>query len=61
MIYTITIILSVLVSINFLLLKFSCNKTTKAKKVAKPHIIKPTVQKVITTQSVSGQLAPTGS
>lgn len=62
MIYTITIILSALVSINFLLLKFSCNKTEKRKKIIKPHVIKSTIkQKVITTESVSGQLAPTGS
>jgi hypothetical protein len=62
MIYTITIILFVLVSLNFFLLKFSCNQTMKTKKYTKPYIIKPTEsQKFITTQSVSTQLAPTGS
>ena len=61
MIYTITIILSVLVGINFLLLMYSCNKTVKSKKQEKPHILKPTVTKIITTQQASGQLAATGS
>ena len=61
MIYTITIILSVLVGINFLLLVYSCNKTIKSKKQEKPYILKPTVTKTITTQQASGQLAATGS
>ncbi|PTL99256.1 MAG: hypothetical protein DA407_16905 [Bacteroidetes bacterium] len=61
MIYTITIILSVLVGMNFLLLKFSCNKTVKSNKFVKPHVIKPATAKFITNQPVSGQLAPTGS
>lgn len=63
MIYTITLILSILLGINFLLLKFSCNKTVKNKKFTKPYIVKPTsaTEKVMTNQSVSVQLAPTGS
>ena len=61
MIYTITIILSVLVCANFLLLKFSCNKTERSKKIRKPYVVKPTNQEVMTNQPVSGQLAPTGS
>ena len=60
MLSTITIILSVLVALNFLLLKVSCNKTTQIKNTEKPLIIKrkPTV---IATQPLSTQLAPTGS
>ena len=58
MIITITITLAVLVAINFLLLAFSCNKTTKK------HIEKKTVhninQKTTIPQPVN-QLAPTGS
>ena len=66
MIYMITIILSTLVAINFLLLKFSCNKTAKKKVSEKPFIIKKPSLKVqtaptITTQHASGQLAATGS
>jgi hypothetical protein len=40
MMYTITIILSVLVAINFLLLKFSCNVTKKKKQASKPAMIR---------------------
>jgi len=60
MLTTITIIFSVLVAINFMLLKFSSNKTIQRRNVKKPFIIKekPTV---ITTQQHSSQLAPTGS
>jgi len=57
MIYTITIVLSLLVATNFLLLFFSCNKTKRAKKeIRKPHVLKP-----VTTPKVAAQLAPTGS
>lgn len=57
MILTITLIISALVLVNFLLLIFSCNKTKKAKKeITKPRVLKP-----ITTQAVETQLAPTGS
>ena len=58
MILTITIILFILVGFNFLLLFFSCNKTTKREKpnpkveISKDsHAIKP----------VQNRLAPTGS
>ena len=54
------IILSSLVALNFLLLFFSCNKTTSCTDtVQNPTtiIIKPE----ITKQQVSVQLAPTGS
>ncbi len=60
MIIATTIILSILVGVNFLLLKYSCNKITKhvEVKAKKERIIirsKPTIQ------SVPSQLAPTGS
>ena len=59
MLLTITLILSFLVVVNFLLLIFSCNKTTKRTEIKE---IKPT--RIITTtanQQTSCQLAPTGS
>lgn len=57
MIWTITLILLALVGINFLLLFFSCNKTTKKESVRKPKVLKePT-----TKQSASSRLAATGS
>ncbi|WP_298901939.1 hypothetical protein [uncultured Psychroserpens sp.] len=60
MIITITLILSFLVALNFLLLIFSCNKTTK-KVTTERQIFKP--KKVVkpTQQLASAQLAPTGS
>ncbi|SDS42606.1 hypothetical protein SAMN04515667_2150 [Formosa sp. Hel1_31_208] len=61
MIITITLVLSFLVALNFLLLLFSCNKTTKklsTKKSTKIEAIKaPTPTKHLTTN----HLAPTGS
>lgn len=58
MILTITLVLSILVAINFLLLAFSCNKTTKKIVTEEKAIIKP----IKTTKEVpSSQLAPTGS
>ena len=55
----ITAIISVLVCINFLLLIFSCNKTTKRiKRNSEVEVIK--VKPTISQQS-SRQLAPTGS
>ena len=60
MIYTITLIIAVLVGINFLLLKFSCNKTTKKVRSKKPLILtKPA--STLTTESAPGRLAATGS
>ncbi len=56
MIYTITILISTLVIINFLLLKLSCNKTTK--KISKKPII---LSERTTNVSASEELAPTGS
>ena len=60
MIFMITIVLSILVAINFLLLKFSCNKTAKRKNLERPFIVRKST-KPITSQSVSGRLAATGS
>jgi hypothetical protein len=61
MILTITLILTSLVALNFFLLIFSCNKTTKKEKYKKPYIVKESKPTVATTQLVSRQLAPTGS
>lgn len=58
MLFTITISLTVLVIINLLLLKFSCNKTTKRNKVdKKPVVFTPQ----ITILQNDERLAPTGS
>lgn len=62
MILTIILILSFLVAINFLLLIFSCNKTSKKADNRLPPEIKieekPTL---VSNQLKSRQLAPTGS
>jgi flagellar basal body-associated protein FliL len=63
MILTITLILSFLVAINFLLLIFSCNKTTKKVENQKPRILrvqKPTPT-LVSNQLPTGQFAATGS
>mgnify|MGYP001828549237 CR=1 FL=1 len=58
MILKITLCLFVLIVINFLLLKFSCTKTTKPQKRSKkPVVIKSTVTRL----STGDRLAPTGS
>lgn len=59
MIITITLIITSLVALNFLLLAFSCNKTTK-KEIDK---IQPAQKSMplITTQLEAHQLAATGS
>lgn len=56
MIWTLTFIVAILVAINFLLLVFSCNKTTK-----KVPTQQPIIRKETTILSNSGELAPTGS
>lgn len=72
MIVNIILILSCLVAINFFLLTFSCNKTTKKvdTKIAKPITVDDISHQSITTEKsptlVSNrlktpQLAPTGS
>lgn len=60
MIYMITIILTSLVLINFILLKFSCNKTVKRHTTKRPVVSTRPTQS-ITTRHAQGQLAPTGS
>lgn len=58
MLLTITLSISVLVAINFLLLKFSTNKILKQPKVnKKPIVFKPT----ISLEQEPERLAPTGS
>ncbi|WOD43007.1 hypothetical protein [Hwangdonia lutea] len=58
MLLTITISISALVAINFLLLKFSSNKTIRTSKVnKKPIVLKPT----IALKQDAEKLAPTGS
>jgi hypothetical protein len=60
MLTTITLIFSFLVALNFLLLKYSCNKTIQRKSTEKSLVIekRPTV---VTTPQLSNQLARTGS
>lgn len=58
MLLTLTFSLAILVAINLLLLKFSCNKTNKVNKVdKKPVVLKPQ----ITLDQEPQRLAPTGS
>lgn len=67
MIMIITLTLSFLVALNFFLLIFSCNKTSKKETTETPQIIENMItkrvetRKVMTTQLPSAQLAPTGS
>lgn len=60
MILTITIFIALLVALNFLLLKFSCNKTTTKKQ---KHLRKKPVvfASKVTKLPVPERLAPTGS
>jgi len=60
MLTTTTLIISALVVLNLLLLKFSTNKTRQLKSTEKPFVIK-TKTTVITSPQLSNQLAPTGS
>ncbi len=58
MLFTITMSLIILVAINLLLLKFSCNKTIKKPKLEKQAtVLKP----YFTKEQVAETLAPTGS
>ncbi len=59
MLLTITLCILCLVAINFLLLIFSCSKTTRVKKPSskQPVVIKPNLTKVLSEEP----LAPTGS
>lgn len=65
MIYKITLILLVLVAINFVLLVFSTNKIKRFSKPKKAKVNKPIVlkkaPKTITTRQVPSRLSPTGS
>lgn len=58
MLFKITLIISILVAINFLLLLFSCNSTSKKSKANKiPVVLKPQITIELETET----LAPTGS
>jgi hypothetical protein len=61
MLITITLILSFLVAFNFILLIFSCNKTTKKIQNKEPRIIRNQKPTIATTQLQTHQLAATGS
>ncbi len=66
MILTITLIISALVALNFILLFFSCNKTTKTEQIKKPAILSTAhkniqVAKPMQKLAPTAQLAPTGS
>lgn len=61
MIITITLLLSFLVALNFILLVFSCNKTTKKVSPQKPTIIKVAKPQTQTKRLTTRRLAPTGS
>lgn len=61
MITTVTLILSFLVALNFLLLLFSCNKTSKKVLHKKPRLIRNQSPKLDSTQLQNHQLASTGS
>jgi hypothetical protein len=61
MIITITLTLSCLVALNFILLFTSCNKIPKHKTSRKPFIIKTEKPIAVTKQLAATQLAPTGS
>lgn len=61
MLLTITLILGFLVAINFLLLAFSCNKSTKKVNNKRPQIIRNENPTLVTNQLQTNQLAATGS
>ncbi|MFT5847539.1 hypothetical protein [Psychroserpens sp.] len=61
MMITITLILSSLVALNFVLLIVSCNKTTKKTTQKQPTLIKTTTKKVRPERLATNHLAPTGS
>ena len=61
MLITITLILSFLVALNFILLVFSCNKTSKKIEPIKPRVIINEEPILVSTQLQTHQLAATGS
>ncbi|QQY81315.1 hypothetical protein JJL45_10275 [Tamlana sp. s12] len=58
MLVTATIVISTLVLLNFLLLKFSCNKTIKPSKVNEKPIVLKSEHGI---KTLTPRLAPTGS
>jgi hypothetical protein len=58
---TITLTLSILVALNFMLLIFSCNKITKKVSQTEPTLIKTNTKKIRTERLTTSHLAPTGS
>ena len=60
MIMTITLILVALVALNFILLAFSCNKTSK-KEIAEIDSVTTKRPMLLTKKLDARQLAPTGS
>lgn len=58
MLLTTTIVISCLVLINFVLLKFSCNKTVKANEIDKKPIVLKSNRVLL---EMNENLAPTGS
>lgn len=61
MIITITLVLSFLVALNFFLLIFSCNKTSKKIESKTPPVIRKDRPTLVSTQLQTHQLAATGS
>jgi cytochrome oxidase Cu insertion factor (SCO1/SenC/PrrC family) len=61
MIITISLVLSFLVALNFLLLILSCNKTTKKVTQQQTTTLKAALPQSNNKQLTSRQLAPTGS
>jgi hypothetical protein len=61
MLVTITLILALLVGLNFFLLFFSCNKTSKRSVTETTKVLMPKKEVIKTSQSLEGHLAPTGS
>lgn len=58
MLITITLIISFLVAVNFLLLKFSSNKLENPSKVSKIPVV---LKREVTIELETEELAPTGS
>lgn len=61
MILTITLVVTFLVALNFILLFTSCNKTPKTNTPKKSYVVKNDNTMIVTKKLVSDQLAPTGS
>ena len=62
MLLTIIYILISLIAINFILLKFSCNRTTKEKKErVKAQTVRKVIRGINSKEEVSPQFSATGS